>query len=79
MQKRVEEAKPILGTINIILLSLTISGLVVAVVMLYRHFRKRCPLCGGQLRDEYKGENIIAYKCTKCAREIYESRKNKQS
>jgi len=32
---------------------------------------------GGVVREEYKGVNIIAYKCTKCAREIYESRKSK--
>jgi len=78
-QKRVEEAKPILGMMSIILLSIMISGLVVAVVMLYRHLQKRCPLCGGRLREEYKGVNIIAYKCTKCAREIYESRKEKRT
>jgi len=78
-EEKKEEAKPILGMMSIILLSIMISGLVVAVVMLYRHLQKRCPLCGGRLREEYKGVNIIAYKCTKCAREIYESRKEKRT
>ncbi|MGC8812414.1 MAG: hypothetical protein ACP5O8_02395 [Candidatus Aenigmatarchaeota archaeon] len=63
--------------IRIILLAIIISGLAVAVVMLYRHFRGKCPLCGGPLREEYKGVNLIAYKCTRCAREIYETRKQR--
>lgn len=78
-QKRIEEAKPALNVIRIILISIIAASVPTAGVMLYRHLKGKCPLCGGRLETIYKGENIVVYKCKKCEREIYQESKGEST
>jgi len=42
-----------------------IAPVVIAIYMIFFLLSKRCPLCGGKMK-EYKGKNFVYYKCTQC-------------
>ena len=62
-----QDVEPQLTTIKIALIVVGIlAPTVIAAYMIIFMVAKRCPVCGGKLKLEYKGEKIVSYRCQNC-------------
>lgn len=74
--KKVEEVKEKVSVIKpLLVISGIIGPAVIATYMILFILVKRCPMCGSKMNIEYKYDQVIGYRCSKCKYFKIEERK----